>query len=384
MHFYPIINHPPKALVPSTSCLMAEDFVRCGLVFLLSLLVSCNTPSAPSHTTATGNSENQILSGAIPDSQPGHSLDVQPRKVQDHASQYTTRMATDIQGEAELDQTVVQVQWVDSRAQRKPHPILTTPQITNPPQDLMRNAHSAPVAHLDQHKLLELLRQEIAYGDREPATRAILLATLNLIDSRDQLGTAAIATLDTKEKKRVERYQKLIQSIFRATVDENLTIDKAWLVNRSKDFDGSSQIRILTTKLVKSVGGWGVYEEFPSNRFVAGRENPMLIYVELDHFKTVTSDNGINQVKLEQEIELYTDHDGQMVWRQPPEQVTDASKNLRRDFFVRQLIRLPSNLSVGRFFLKVRVTDLHSGIRDESTLPIILVADQRLVIQDTE
>lgn len=382
MHFHPIKHYLPKTLTPSTSCLMAENFVRCGLVFLLLLLGACN--NTPSQAAGTGHFENQPLPSTISDSQPGHPSDVQSRKRPDHTSQYTPQMATNLQAKAEQDQTVAQVQWVELHAQRTPHPTLTTPQITAPPQDLIRNKHSVPVAHLDQHKLMELLRQQIAHGDREPVTRAILLATLNLIDAQDQLGTAAITTLDTKEQKRVERYQKLIQSIFQATVDENLTIDKAWLVNRSKDFDGSSQIRILTTKLVKSVGGWGVYEEFPSNRFVAGRENPMLIYVEIDHFKTITSDNGIHQVKLEQEIELYTDHDGQMVWRQPPEQVTDASKNLRRDFFVRQLIRLPSNLPVGRFFLKVRVTDLHSGIRDESTLPIILVADQRLVIQDTE
>ena len=382
MHFYPIKHYLPKALTPSTSCLMAENFVRCGLVFLLLLLGACN--NTPSQAAGTGHFENQPLPSTISDSQSGHSSDVQSRKRPDHTPQYTPQMATNLQAKAEQDQTVAQVQWVELHAQRTPHPTLTTPQITAPPQDLIRNKHSVPVAHLDQHKLMELLRQQIAHGDREPATRAILLATLNLIDAQDQLDTAAITTLDTKEQKRVARYQKLIQSIFQATVVENLTIDKAWLVNRSKDFDGSSQIRILTTKLVKSVGGWGVYEEFPSNRFVAGRENPMLIYVEIDHFKTITSDNGIYQVKLEQEIELYTDHDGQMVWRQPPEQVTDASKNLRRDFFIRQLIRLPSNLPVGRFFLKVRVTDLHSGIRDESTLPIILVADQRLVIQDTE
>ena len=60
-------------------------------------------------------------------------------------------------------------------------------------------------------------------------------------------------------------------------------------------------------------------------------------------------------------------------------QIVDRSRNRRRDFFEVQLIKLPPQLSVGKYWLKVRVTDLHGNYIDETSLPIKIVADQALV-----
>ena len=43
------------------------------------------------------------------------------------------------------------------------------------------------------------------------------------------------------------------------------------------------------------------------------------------------------------------------------------------------MIRLPARLSVGKYLLKIRITDQHGGSLDEATMPIQIVADQALV-----
>jgi len=103
----------------------------------------------------------------------------------------------------------------------------------------------------------------------------------------------------------------------------------------------------------------------------------------LDHFasrQNVASTGSamaggkVHQVRVAQEVTLY-DHDGLVVWRQPRAEITDESRNRRRDFFIVQLIRLPANLGVGEFDLKVIVTDLADGSQDEAMVSLKVVAD---------
>ena len=50
----------------------------------------------------------------------------------------------------------------------------------------------------------------------------------------------------------------------------------------------------------------------------------------------------------------------------------------RRDFFTTQLIALPPALSVGKYHLKIRVRDEHSGAEAEDSVPFQMVADAKL------
>ena len=138
---------------------------------------------------------------------------------------------------------------------------------------------------------------------------------------------------------------------------------------------------IRAVKLCERVRGFGVYEELQSTSLLAGRDHPMVLYVEIDQFKTVQSqgDTPVHQVKLSQEVVLYNESDGLAVWQLPAEQIVDESRNRRRDFYIVQPTRLPARLTVGKYILKVRVRDLHGGTRDEMSVPISIVADPALV-----
>ncbi|BAM04806.1 hypothetical protein [Phycisphaera mikurensis] len=148
--------------------------------------------------------------------------------------------------------------------------------------------------------------------------------------------------------------------------------------------DAPDLVTIADVQLCRSVGGFGVYEPFASNTFTAGRPVQMVLYAEIEGFGTETAavpgaaadaDAVLHRVRLEQEVLLFRDADGLVVWSRPAEAIEDASRRRRRDFWSVQLLELPANLGVGRYRLKVRLTDRVSGSVDERSIPLRLVAD---------
>lgn len=134
-------------------------------------------------------------------------------------------------------------------------------------------------------------------------------------------------------------------------------------------------VEIAAVELCRSVGGFGVYEPFPDNTFAAGVPVRMVLYTEIDGFSTdVGADDSMHHVRLSQEVLLFRDADGQVVWNREPEAIRDESRRMRRDFWSVQLVELPATLGVGRYRLKVRITDEVSGTVDERSVPLRLVA----------
>ena len=78
---------------------------------------------------------------------------------------------------------------------------------------------------------------------------------------------------------------------------------------------------------------------------------------------------------------LYNDSDGLPVWRQKPVSIKDESRNARRDFFVVQIIQLSSRLTVGKYDMKITITDELGEQVDETSIPIEIVADPSLTLQ---
>jgi hypothetical protein len=116
----------------------------------------------------------------------------------------------------------------------------------------------------------------------------------------------------------------------------------------------------------------------------------MALYSELDGFNTrparesdrlQTSVPMQDQVSVDlaQEISLYHDADGLLAWYRPAQGVVETSRSKRRDFYLIQIIDLPSTLSIGRFNLKITVTDRTTGTQAQTILPIEIVADPGLI-----
>jgi hypothetical protein len=134
------------------------------------------------------------------------------------------------------------------------------------------------------------------------------------------------------------------------------------------------ELSISTAALCKSVQRFGVYEPMEPPRFIAGsKNNAAILYCEVANFSSQLNDRKLWETKLKQEAVLYSES-GLAVWSDKTDTVVDQSRNRLHDFFIADKIALPASLPVGRYLMKMTVTDLHASRVAEATVPIQVVA----------
>ena len=152
------------------------------------------------------------------------------------------------------------------------------------------------------------------------------------------------------------------------------------------DLETGMGVRIARAELCRRVDGFGSFQPFPRNDFMAGQTNRVIVYAEIDRFahrpRAETTDGGAPgdtlAVELSQELLLVHRADGRLAWRRPPERIIETSRNIRRDFFLVTEVELPRTLTVGSYLLKVRIRDEIAGSVDEVSIPLGVVADPAL------
>jgi hypothetical protein len=138
-------------------------------------------------------------------------------------------------------------------------------------------------------------------------------------------------------------------------------------------------LTIPTVALVSSVESYGRYTPMPSNRFIAGRGTPVLVYNELANFSnTAIDDNNRSEgefgVSIQQRIELRP-VDGQVVAVDfGPQEFISRARSSRRDLFLARRIDLPPNLTIGKYVLNVNIKDLATGHSEEAKIQLEVVA----------
>jgi len=212
-------------------------------------------------------------------------------------------------------------------------------------------------------------------------SKAVTAATLAAIGPHGELDWTMLASLSPKDQELVQGYHRSLVMLRGELLEGGGKVDREAVASRLDDLFGSQPVTIRTVELCEKVMGYGVYDTFTDHAFVAGREQKLIVYVELDHFKSSERDGGDGyEVRLRQEVELYGS-DGYMAWHHEPVPITDVSRNKRRDFFVVQMVTLPAQLRLGQYHLKIRVYDENAGTRDETSVAIRLVADESMVKQ---
>ncbi len=136
-------------------------------------------------------------------------------------------------------------------------------------------------------------------------------------------------------------------------------------------------LTIKKAALCTQVDGYGRYETFPSYRFIAGRAQQAIVYVELERFAQRESVGPDGQARFEtkfsQRLELYHVADDLNTWNRAADTVGDVTRNRLRDYYLINQITLPANLGVGRYHLKVVTRDLIGEKVAESIIPIEIV-----------
>ena len=209
-------------------------------------------------------------------------------------------------------------------------------------------------------------------------------AALAVIDPRFELTQTELALLDDRQRALVESYQRMFSTLGRemgaSSGDDAQQLGTA-ADTLAEAVDQAQSLRIRNAHLCTSVDGYGIYSKFEDHTFLAGRTQPLIIYAELDHFEPQIQEDGRHLVHLTQQVVLYTEADDLPVWRDQPRTIRDLSQNRRRDFYTGHIVELSNRLSVGRYRLKLSVTDELGESFDELTIPLELVADAKLVRQ---
>lgn len=232
----------------------------------------------------------------------------------------------------------------------------------------------AAVATPDRRELMADLAAAIAREPGTAADKALRAAALGLLDADGQVNEAALAGLDAPTAALARRYAQLVRALAEQMTADG-TLDREAAARQLEAMYGPRELRIKRFELCKRVQSYGVFDPIESRSLLAGTPHRLGLYVELEHFTSQELSPGQYEVKLQQEVELFNMADGLAVWRQPVVRIVDQSRNVRRDFFTWQVVELPPRLTVGRYILKVRVTDVHAQMVSEDAVEVRIIAD---------
>src|SRR5262245_38017580 len=114
----------------------------------------------------------------------------------------------------------------------------------------------------------------------------------------------------------------------------------------------ATTLKIPRVALCTRVSGFGRFETFASDTFVAGRVLRAIVYSELDGFAYRPAREGDPaqagvpaaeqvSVELSQSVSLYHDPSGLLAWHRPAQRVVETTRNKRRDFYLIHQVALP-------------------------------------------
>ena len=127
------------------------------------------------------------------------------------------------------------------------------------------------------------------------------------------------------------------------------------LLDAAKHWQGTSDLNLPKLALASRVDSFGVYTPVDA-KFPQGTPRTVILYCEVANFTSQKTPEGQYETKLTQQESLITS-DGLLVYRPNPEDVDDRSFNQRHDFYLVKKITLPASLPVGKYTLRMNVTD---------------------------
>ena len=212
----------------------------------------------------------------------------------------------------------------------------------------------------------------------------LLIAATTLVDPERAVNPEALPGLSPEERELLEHMQGFFLQISYELAQGGQGADEVNQVitgavdTLKRSISRVPQLRLANASLCTRVNGFGDYEVFDKFSFLAGQPQKAIVYVEIENFTSEANTKNEWVTQLAQELVIYNDSDGLPVWRTNWQSAPDVSKVKRRDFYLVNVITLPSTLTLGRYQLKVRVRDERSGAETETAIEFTIVADEKL------
>jgi len=215
----------------------------------------------------------------------------------------------------------------------------------------------------------------------QPLRELIMISATSMVDpTRSLANIEALPGLTDRERELLSAFQAFFLKLG-DKLDGSEEADAAIMTalkDLQTDIVKAPILTIPAASLCTSVEGFGKYQPFSSNRFLAHANQQMVVYVEIDDFACTQGQTGQWVTELAQQLIIYSDRDGIPVWREEWLPVVDTSSKARQDFYTTQLVTLPTALSVGKYQLKIRLRDEQSGAEAEKSIEFEMVADPKL------
>jgi hypothetical protein len=258
-----------------------------------------------------------------------------------------------------------------------PNSTLHTPAAPLPgdPQIVPESEDFQTVHANDNDPLGNRLRKRLAQNPRDIADQ-LDLQLFGMLNDDPVAELASVSAMPDDDRELVAALVDGLSN-FRSTVrqDGNLLAAQKIkpLLEMADRLRSQADLSVPTVALCSRVEAYGKYTPISPARFPAGRDNPAIVYCEVENFLAKQNADKMWQTQLSEEVTLFTDQ-GMMVWSDPERQVTDQCRNRRHDFFAYNVIHLPANLTIGRYMLKVSITDKNANRVAEATVPLSIVA----------
>lgn len=228
--------------------------------------------------------------------------------------------------------------------------------------------------------------QKALADSAEPAwQKAVDRIVLSAAQGNREPAPEILAGLTGKQQTQLKAYHELLLKLNEDLAQQSSAFDPAAILAKGSSLaDDDGYVQITDLQLCTSVRGFGQYKPLKTDRLLAGRPQPMVIYTALDGFDSKLLTSGEYETRVSQEVKLYHEADDLVVWEQPAQVLADTSLKRRRDFFLVQTVSLPANLGPGSYLLKVTIVDHHSNTMWEESKTLDVVAQESLVTAATK
>lgn len=154
--------------------------------------------------------------------------------------------------------------------------------------------------------------------------------------------------------------------------EERLTATAEQLRAAVRHAQALSPLTIRRADFCSEIHGFGSIEELPGTTFSAGQ--PVLIYLELDNFRTERTESGTYRSKFSAmlEIQRSDEHGDQLIEAIPVESIEDEATTRRTDFYQSYELTIPSHLAEGRYQIRITVRDLKGSQQAVTVLPFAI------------
>ena len=159
--------------------------------------------------------------------------------------------------------------------------------------------------------------------------------------------------------------------------DNNMLFSKKIrpLIELADRLHAQAELSVPTVALCTNVAAFGVYDPMEPARFVAGKpDRYALVYCEVENFLSQLNEKKLYETRLTEDIVLYNEASGALMWSDKRSVYIDQSRTRRHDFFMVKRIAIPARLNIDRYLLKVTVEDQQAKHIAENTIPVEIVA----------